>query len=353
MLFSKIVKFEKATVIISLVVLAACGGGSSPTGPGPGPTPTPGHPVSGVVFYDVNGNGTLDPGDTVRLPGVTVSIGGRTGVTAGGGRFTVTQVPSGEQQAEVQAASLPAYFRAGAATTVSVPQAGGEIEVPATLEIGPNQPNTYLGFGDSITSGVGGGVGGGYLGYLEADLRSHWGEATVENAGIPGTKSNQGESRLWQTLQRARPAFTLILYGTNDWNESECRSAFPCYTVNSLRSMIRQARDYGSNPVLGTIPPANPAYEDRNAAARNIWVNDMNELVRAMAEQERVRIADIHADFLAQASLESLFVDHVHPNDAGYQLMARTWFQAITGPAATASSRAPGAAFGFTPPGAP
>jgi len=349
-LFSTIVRLEKTLALISLVILPACGGSSPPTGPGSGPTPTPGHLVNGVVFYDVNANGVADPGETVRLPGVTVAIGGRTSVTADGGRFTVTDVPAGEQQAEVQATSLPAYFRAGAAMTVGVPQAGDEAEVPATLEIGRNGPNTYLGFGDSITAGVGGGVGGGYLGYLGADIRSYWGEATVENAGIPGTKSYQGESRLWQTLQRARPAFTLILYGTNDWNDAECRSAFPCYTVNSLRSMIRQARDYGSNPVLGTIPPANPAYEDRDAAARNIWVNNMNELVRAMAEQERVRIADIHADFMAQPSVESLFVDHVHPNDAGYQLMARTWFQAITGPATATAS---GANFGFTPPGAP
>jgi hypothetical protein len=63
-----------------------------------------------------------------------------------------------------------------------------------------------------------------------------------------------------------------------------------------------------------------------------------------------VLIAEIHADFVAQPNLESLFVDHVHPNDAGYQLMARTWFRAITGPAAATAS---GAAFGFNSPGAP
>ncbi len=350
MLFSKIVKYVRQLAFISLLFLPACGGSTSPVGPGPGPTAAPGHPVSGVVFYDVNANGILDPSETVRLPGVTVAVGGRTGETADAGRFTVANVPAGEQPAQVQAASLPAYFRAGATLTVSVPQATGAAEVPATLEIGRNHPNTYLGFGDSITSGVGGGGGGGYLGYLAADLRSHWGEATLENAGDPGTRTHQGEARLWQTLQRVRPAFTLILYGTNDWNDAECRSDFPCYTVNSLRSMIRQARDYGSNPVLGTIPPANPAYADRNAAARNVWVNDMNELVRTMAAEERVLIADIHADFTAQPSLESLFVDHVHPNDAGYQLMARTWFRAITGPATATTS---GAALGFTSPGAP
>jgi hypothetical protein len=66
-----------------------------------------------------------------------------------------------------------------------------------------------------------------------------------------------------------------------------------------------------------------------------------------------VRIAEIHGDFTAQPSLESLFVDHVHPNDAGYQLMARSWFRAITGPEASASGWGTGFSFGFTAPGAP
>jgi lysophospholipase L1-like esterase len=79
----------------------------------------------------------------------------------------------------------------------------------------------------------------------------------------------------------------------------------------------------------------------------------MNDLVRAMAEEERVLVADIHADFTAQADLEGLFVDHVHPNDSGYQLMARTWWRAITGTDGATASRQPLALdFGFAPPGA-
>jgi lysophospholipase L1-like esterase len=355
-LFSNVVKIEKALALVTLVILPACGGGSSsPTDPGgPVPTPAPGHPVSGVVFYDVNANGTLDPAETVRLPGVTVGIGGQTGETASGGQFTVTDVPAGEQEAEAQASGLPAYFRPGVPVTVSVPQTGGEIAVPATLEIGSNRPNHYLGFGDSITWGVGGGVGGGYQSYLEADLRSYWGEAFLGNAGDPGTRSSRGAERIGQSLQGFRGAYTLILYGTNDWNDSACRVDFPCFTISSLQSMIRQTRNWGSNPIVGTIPPANPAYLDRNATARNAWIEDMNDLIRAMAREEGVRVAEIHGDFMEQPSLESLFVDHVHPNDTGYQLMARSWFRAITRPeAATASSREHSSGFGFAPPEAP
>jgi len=111
------------------------------------------------------------------------------------------------------------------------------------------------------------------------------------------------------------------------------------YTIDALRGMILQVKDGGSNPIIGTIPPANPAYEDRNAAERNVWINGQNELLRAMASQEGVPVAEIHGDFLAQPSLEALFADHVHPNEEGYLVMTRSWFNAITNPGGASSAR--------------
>jgi lysophospholipase L1-like esterase len=351
MLISTVVKRSKALALLCLPVLAACGGSSSPSGPDT-PTPTPGFGVSGIVFYDENANGVLDGAEHVRLPGSTVRIAGRTGQAAAGGRFTVSDVPPGTQTAQADPAGLPPYFQVGEPVSVTVPpQPGNEVAVPAVLEIGANRPNYYMAFGDSITSGDGGGYGGGYPGYLEADLRSYWGEATIVNAGVSGTRSIQGESRMTQELRRYRPAFTLILYGTNDWNAAVCRSEFPCYTIQSLRSMILQAEDARSNPIIGTIPPANPAWVDKGATERNIWVTQMNDLLRSMAQAEHVRVAEIHGDFMAQPSLPDLFSDHVHPNDAGYQLMARSWWDAITRPWSGAGASEL-ASFGFTVPGA-
>jgi lysophospholipase L1-like esterase len=302
--------------------------------------------VSGFVFYDENSNGTLDPSEVVRLPGPTVGVGGQTGQAAAQGLFTVAGVPAGSQSAQALV-GLPAYFTAGTPVPVDVPQTtGSQVAVPAVLEVGGNRPNYYLAFGDSITTGVGGGPGGDYPSYLAADLRAYWGEAVVVNAGIPGTRSNQGESRMGPTVAARRPAYSLILYGTNDWNDGQCRNSFPCYTIDALRSMILQARDGGSNPIIGTIPPANPAYEDRNAAARNIWINDMNALIRSMASQEGVPVAEIHGDFMAQPSLESLFFDHVHPNEEGYLLMTRSWFNAITNSGTATAARSLGFSFG-------
>jgi lysophospholipase L1-like esterase len=294
--------------------------------------------VSGFVYYDENGNGTFDPTETVRLPGVGVAMGGVTTSTVAGGRFSFPNVPNGAQTAQASPAALPAYFTPGAPLGVAVPPTG-DVAVPAVLAIGSRaRPNIYLLFGDSITFGTGSSDGEGYGDELRADLRAYWGKADITNDGVPGTRSNKGEARVSASLATRRPAYLLILYGTNDWNDGECRNEFPCYTIDSLRSMVLQARDAGAFPVVGTIPPVNPSFLDRDAEARNDWVKRMNELVRAMAKQEGAALAEVHGDFLKQPSLPPLFDDFLHPNDEGYQVIARAFFNAITKPLATSGS---------------
>jgi lysophospholipase L1-like esterase len=322
------------SLILLAATAAACGGGSSGPANPSSPTPPPGSPVGGFVFYDENGSGAADAGEVVRLPGVTVAVGSATGTSAAGGRFTIASAPNGAQTAQARPDTLPAYFTAGTAQSVAVPTSA-DVPVAAVLALGSRaKPNVYLAFGDSITWGEGSSDGSGYPPMLEGELRSFWGKAGIANDGVPGTKSYRGAQRLGSSLGIARPAYVLILYGTNDWNDPECREAPPCYTIDSLRSMVQQTRDAGAFPVVGTIPPVNPSYADRQAAERNEWVKRMNDLVRAMARQERVQVAEVHGDFLKQPSLPPLFTDFLHPNDAGYRVIARSFFDAITKPLA-------------------
>jgi lysophospholipase L1-like esterase len=331
-------------LIILAAAAAACGGSKGPTDPGD-PSPPPGSPVSGFVFYDENANGIADPAEAVRLPSVGVTVGGVAASTTSGGRFSLPRVPNGSQPAQARPDTLPAYFAAGSALTVSVPPTG-DVAVPAVLALGDRaKANVYLAFGDSITSD-----GSGYADILEADLRAFWGKAAVIRDGKPGTKSNEGEGRLGPSLRTHRPAYLLILYGTNDWNDAECREDLPCYTIDALRSMVLQTRDAGAFPVVGTIPPVNPSYVDRRPEERNDWVRRMNDLVRAMAKQEAAPVADVHAEFLKEASLAALFADDKHPNDAGFQVIKRAFFGAITRPIAASGSARPPALF-FTPRG--
>jgi lysophospholipase L1-like esterase len=281
-----------------------------------------------------------------------ISIGGHTGQAGGGGAVTVDGVPAGSQIVSIQVDSLPPYLEVGAPVSVEVPQpAGSLLEIPITLPIGRNSPNVYLAFGDSISAGDGSGDGEGYRFKLALDLGNFWGRADVEDGGVGGSRSDRGAQRVGQVLNNVRPAYTLILYGTNDWNDSHCRGdGFPCYTIDSLRTMIGVARSLQSKPILATIPPVNPIFVDRLAAERNVWVEEMNVLLQEMAASENTPVADIHAAFMSQPVLSDLFSDHIHPNDDGYDLIADVFFRTITTArgAAAASWRSVPAALPWT-----
>ena len=64
-------------------------------------------------------------------------------------------------------------------------------------------------------------------------------------------------------------------------------------------------------------------------ASRNQWVKDINELLKPMAREEGAVVADVHAAFLKQQDLPSLFSDDVHLNQAGYAVIAQAFLDAI------------------------
>jgi lysophospholipase L1-like esterase len=243
--------------------------------------------------------------------------------------------------------SLPPFYSAGPAVTVQVPQAAGpELRLPAALSIGSNRPNTYMAFGDSISVGLGSSDGLGYRALLETQLREAFGVGQVLNRGVDGTTSDEGLDRVGRGLRALTPAYTLTLYGVNDWNDAACRTAFPCDTIDNLREIVRFVKDADSLPVLATITPANPAL---NAPERNDWVERMNDLIRPMAREEGALLVDLEAAFLKEKDLPSLFFDHVHPNDRGYAIIAEEFAKAISQPTGSSSSSFEPASFFFEP----
>lgn len=318
------------------LLVAGCGGG--PGGPSSSATPAP--PVTlgavaavrGLVFYDEDGDSRVGHEEGVRLPEVTVTVGTRSAATDGEGRFEVSEVSVGTPRAEVVLASVPPYYSFGPAPSVPVPPpAGFELALGVILPIGTNRPNVYMAFGDSITQGDGSRGRRGYRDELQGLLAARFGRAVVENEGVSGTDSERGLARLGDSLSGQQPAFVLIHYGTNDWNGFGCRVV--CGTAENLRRMVRLCREARSLPVVATLIPVNPAFEDRLASARNAWVVATNVEVRAMAASEGASLADLHAAFLREdPTLEPLFSDHVHPNDRGYEVMAAELFRALSAP---------------------
>ena len=313
--------------LAALLVLGIAGcGGSSPTAP-PIPSPTPpGTSVTLVLFYDENGDTAPESSEAVRVPDVEVGLGSRTARSETlSGRAVVTGVQSGSYTAAIRNDTLPPFYRPGAPLNVQVPVADGvQLFVPIVLPIGQNTPNQYLAFGDSITRGDGD-TAGGYPARLQGRLRGHFGVANVRNRGADATNSYEALERLDRNL--FNDAFALILYGTNDWNIQGCQSdPSLCPTVENLRIVVQRVKAAGTLPFIATLTPANPAIN----ADRNKWIESINAGIKTMAAQEGAFLVDLYQAFQNQGGdLSRFFVDQVHPNAAGYDVMANGWFEAI------------------------
>ncbi len=316
----------------------ACGGSGTPGGPSTPPVPT--YSVTATVFYDQNGNGQLDGTEAVRLPAVEVVVGSASARSAMvTGQAVVSGVAGGAQQVAIRTETLPAFYVPASPIPVQVPT-GSEVRFPVVLPIGSNQPNLYLGFGDSLTAGDGSSDGNGYRIRLQNLLAAHFGRAEVVANSRDGTFSSQGAQRIPGRLNFYKPAYTLIHYGTNDWNDQSCQSApvAACFTIDSLRTMVEETKSFRVLPVLATLVPVNPA---RNPS-RNRWVDDMNVLIKNLAREQGALLADLNAEFKAQGGdLSRYYVDDVHFNDSGYDVMARGWFKYLTQARSAAASTVP------------
>jgi lysophospholipase L1-like esterase len=205
--------------------------------------------------------------------------------------------------------------------------------VPITLPRGANRANVYLAFGDSITKGephIGDGTG--YRTHLETLLSAHFGSAEIAERGRDATYSGDGAELIGRDLANISPSFVLIHYGTNDWNDLRCRGTGACsLTTSNLRSIVQQVHRARSHAFLATIIPSNTGYDNRAPESRNEWVASQNAVLKQIAEEEGAVLVDLNDAFLKSGRpLSTLLSDHVHPTAIGYDIMAQTWFNAIT-----------------------
>jgi len=322
-----------AAAVLAGVSVACGGGGGGATGPNTPPptTVTPGGlPATVVLFQDENQNGALDSGEALRVPDVEVSVAGRTARSApGSGLAELANVPAGSHTATLRADTLPPFYVAGAPATVTLPTSptSGPFPVPVVLGIGRGlRPTMYVAFGDSITRGENVPAGSSYPARLQTRLNAHFGFAAVNNRGADATNSFEGVERVQNNIGANQPGYTLILYGSNDWNTDFCQERLTCPTAENLRRIVRYTKGIGSLPFVATLPPVNPLREPQE---RNDWIDGINTQIKAMAAQEGAFVVDLNQAFESQPSLPALFDDHIHPNAAGYDLMARAFFEAI------------------------
>jgi lysophospholipase L1-like esterase len=174
------------------------------------------------------------------------------------------------------------------------------------FDFGNNNPDLYLAMGDSITLG-------GYPGVLASKLGK-----PVINAGVGGAMSEDGASRVSSLLASHKPGFLLIDYGANDCIHGRDQSA----TIENLRHMINAARGNQTIPVIATLTPMYGSHGVFDGGAHSL-----SQRIREMAASEDVPVADMEKAFGDDQTL--IQSDGLHPNAAGNEVMAQTFFNVL------------------------
>ena len=145
-------------------------------------------------------------------------------------------------------------------------------------------------------------------------------QRTVLNYGVGGEVTSRGVPRLRSILRSIRPSTVFILEGVNDlWDGGSVQD-----TVANLAQMIRWSRKLGARPIVLTVLPVDRAVFPHAQSK----VDALNTAIRRMAKHHHVRLIDSAARFLHHRPLSSLFRhadgrdDGIHPNDAGYRVLA-------------------------------
>jgi acyl-CoA thioesterase I len=155
-----------------------------------------------------------------------------------------------------------------------------------------------LAFGDSLTHGNGAPPGHAYPDVL-AELLGR----TVINAGVPGELSAAGRQRLPQLLTRYRPDLVILCHGGNDFLRRLDRRQ----TAANLAAMVEQIKASGAAVVLVGVPEP------------GLFLNPP-DFYRELAEREQVPYEErVVSELLSDRNLKS---DTIHPNAAGYRLLA-------------------------------
>ncbi len=205
---------------------------------------------------------------------------------------------------------------------------------------------SFIAFGDSLSDGVLGltavgafpgdpGPSVGYAFKLRTMLRDRYTAQTIAmtDEGCPGELVSTptpgacpgGVYRMPTALSRDRPQAVLLLEGINDLNNSGGDAID--MVVSGLRTMVRQARGAGLPVFIGTMMPERPGgirYHEGAAVA----IPPTNQAIKFMASTEGAIVVDLFAAFDGKTDT-LLGPDGLHPNDAGYTVMAQTFYDAI------------------------
>jgi lysophospholipase L1-like esterase len=233
-----------------------------------------------------------------------VALGGAVWLSVGvigSGQATVSPTTPAEQQLAAAQAKLDDW-----------PQLGRYAADDAALESEAADKRRVVFYGDSITDAWGRRPGTGTF---------FPGEPYV-NRGISGQTTAQMVVRFQQDVVDLHPQVVLILAGTNDV-AGNTGPMTPQMTLENFRAMVEMARANNIRVVIASILPAGdfPWHKGLEPAPK---IRALNLQLKAYCESAHVVWVDYYSALAdADGAMKpGLSVDGVHPNAAGYALMA-------------------------------
>lgn len=162
-----------------------------------------------------------------------------------------------------------------------------------------------LAFGDSITFGTGAATAESYPSVLEKLIGRR-----VVNAGVPGEVTAEGRVRLVSVLDEYNPALMILCLGGNDFLRHQDKNK----TAENLKAMISLARSRGISVVLISVPKL------------RLWLR-VPKFYGELANEFAIPLeGKALKQILSKRSLKS---DAIHPNAAGYTILAESVAQLL------------------------
>ncbi|WP_372683725.1 GDSL-type esterase/lipase family protein [Desulfosarcina sp.] len=279
---------------------------------------------------------TRDDGDALTVEAVVLNppVGSQVVFSLDGGAETSATVVSGNRY-----------------TTLFPAVATGEHEIAAILKDAQNQEvhrdtNTVVGVGgdyfiavgDSITDGIGDenpnnnfSMDGRIVARqgFEAPLSDELMDAgspprIVFNEGVPGAHAADLDGDPIDAILERHPRANamLLLIGTNDAPDNISADAYE----SSVRNIVNTALTDVARAHIALIPPR---YDDAGNLEFDTLIQGYNGRIALIAAtSDNVYLGpDLYAAFLGEYNNSNLYTppDGIHPNDAGYQVMAEDW----------------------------
>lgn len=200
-----------------------------------------------------------------------------------------------------------------------------------------------LAIGDSLAHGLGDASGKGFVGDVSGQYRSKGYKVIQSNLGIDGLTSQGLKSEIHQasikpTLQSAN--MVLISIGGNDLNNSaglpqintkKIAAAESSFSTNLKDVLTTIRKDNPKAPIflVGLYNPYANIASDK--LATDAVVQSWNAKEWTIANQFKKTVVVQTFDLFELHDNQLLYIDHFHPNQMGYQLIATRIWQDIKG----------------------